>query len=170
MADLALNITARNQAQAALNSIGTGLGKIATQAKSAQQSLQAMGAAMTSAGTALSVSVTAPILGFAGAALKAAADKEASDKRIKELEDSLAAEQTKIKDLQAAAAKTADEPTRKTLSPQVTALLARSGVTLPGDNAKLSVADLDKAFAASGLEPVKRMELKNALSKAGILA
>ena len=76
MADLALNITARNQAQAALNSIGSGLGKIAAQAKTAQQQLKAMGDSMVGAGKALSVGVTAPILGFAGAALKAAADNE----------------------------------------------------------------------------------------------
>lgn len=102
--------------------------------------------------------------------LHAAADKEASNKLIKELQDKLASQDTMIKDLQAAATRNADEPGRKTLTPQVTALLARSGVTLPGDNGKLSVADLDKAFAASGLEPVKRMELKNALSKAGFIA
>ena len=76
MAELALNITARNQAQAALNSIGSGLGKIAAQAKTAQQSLAAMGQAMTGAGTALSVGVTAPILGFAAAAIKGAAEQE----------------------------------------------------------------------------------------------
>jgi hypothetical protein len=107
---------------------------------------------------------------------KANADKAAqalqaaADKKLKEVEDKLSAAQTQIKDLQAAAARNAEEPGRKTLTPQVTALLARSGVTLPGDNGKLSVGDLDKALASSNLEPVKRMELKNALSKAGILA
>lgn len=107
----------------------------------------------------------------AAEALKAAAEKEAEgSKQIKELQDKLAAQDTQIKDLQAAATKNASEPERKTLTPQVTALLARSGVTLPGDNGKLSVADVDKAFVNASLEPVKRMELKNALSKAGLLA
>jgi hypothetical protein len=102
--------------------------------------------------------------------LKAAAEKEASDKKLKELEDKLASQETLIKDLQAAAAKNADEPARKTLTPHLTALLARGGVTLPGDNSKLSVGELDKALATSALEPVQRMELKNTLEKSGLLA
>ncbi len=76
MAELALNITARNQAQAVLNSLGSGLGKVAAQAKTAQQQLAALGAGMTSAGTALTAGVTAPLLGFAAASIKAAADNE----------------------------------------------------------------------------------------------
>lgn len=107
---------------------------------------------------------------MAAADLKAAADKDAGDKKVKELEDKLAAQETQIADLKAAAAKHASEPQRKTLPPQVAALLARSGVTLPGDNGKLSVGELDKALADSGLEPVKRMELKNTLEKSGLLS
>lgn len=76
MADLALNITARNQAQAVLNSLGSGLGKVAAQAKTAQQQLAALGAGLTSAGTKLTAGVTAPLLGFAAAAIKGAADNE----------------------------------------------------------------------------------------------
>ena len=101
---------------------------------------------------------------------KTAAD-EAKDKEIKELKDQVSGQGTKIKDLEAAATRNSPAAERKTLTPQITALLARSGVTLPnGENAKLAVADLDKAFASSNLEPVKRMELKNALDKAGLLA
>lgn len=107
----------------------------------------------------------------AAADIKAAAEKEAQDKKVKEMEDKLAAQETQIKDLQAAAAKNSQPAERKTLTPQVTALLARSGVQLPtGDNAKLTVADLDKAFASANLEPVQRMELKNTLEKSGLLA
>ncbi|QEH36515.1 hypothetical protein OJF2_50990 [Aquisphaera giovannonii] len=102
--------------------------------------------------------------------LQAAAAKEASDKTIKELQDQLASQATQIKDLQAAAAKHAEEPARKTLSPHITQLLARSGLTLPTGEGKLSVADVDKALAATSLEPVKRMEIKNTLSKAGLIA
>ena len=103
--------------------------------------------------------------------IKAAADKEASDREMKELKDKLAAQETQINDLKAAATKTATEPTRKTLSPHVTALLARSGVTLPGEGGgKLTVGELDKALASANLEPVQRMELKNTLQKSGMLA
>lgn len=106
----------------------------------------------------------------AAADIKAAAEKEASDKRVKEMEDKLAAQETQIADLKAAAAKSAQPAERKTLTPHVTALLARSGISLPGDNAKLSLVEVDKALASANLEPVQRMELKNALSKASLLA
>jgi hypothetical protein len=95
----------------------------------------------------------------------------ADNSEVKVLKDQVASLTTKITDMQAASARNSTAPERKTLTPQITALLARAGVTLPGgDNAKLAVADLDKAFASSNLEPVKRMEVKNALSKAGLLA
>ena len=90
---------------------------------------------------------------------------------VKALKEQVASLTTTVKDMQAAAVRKAEPAERKTLTPQITSLLARSGITLPtGNDAKLSVADLDKAFASSTLEPVKRMELKNALSKAGLLA
>ena len=87
------------------------------------------------------------------------------------IKDQNAGLNTKITDMQAAATRQAAPAERKTLTPQITSLLARNGITLPsGEDAKLSMAELDKAFASSGLEPVKRMELKNTLSKAGLIA
>jgi hypothetical protein len=89
---------------------------------------------------------------------------------VKGLKDQVATLNTKFADMQAAAARNSAPAERKTLSPQMTALLARSGVAMPsGENAKIPMADIDKAFASSSLEPVKRMELKNALLKAGLL-
>ncbi|MCE9565837.1 MAG: hypothetical protein K8U57_27750 [Planctomycetes bacterium] len=90
---------------------------------------------------------------------------------VKALKDQVAGLTTKIADMQASATRKAEPAERKTLTPQITALLARNGITVPADgSAKLAVADLDKAFASSSLEPIKRMEVKNALSKAGLLA
>jgi hypothetical protein len=90
---------------------------------------------------------------------------------LKAVKDQVGSLKTMIEDLKAAAARSSTPAERKTLTPQITALLARSGITMPsGENAKLTTADLDKAFATSNLEPVKRMELKNALDKAGLLA
>jgi hypothetical protein len=95
----------------------------------------------------------------------------AENPEVKVLKDLIASLSTKMSDMQAAASRSSAPAERKTLTPQITALLARTGITIPGgDNAKLAVADLDKAFASSNLELVKRMEVKNALSKAGLLA
>jgi hypothetical protein len=99
------------------------------------------------------------------------ADVKALKAEMQSLKDQNASLSTKVADMQAASTRTATPAERKTVTPQITALLARAGVTLPGgENAKLAIADLDKAFASSNLEPVKRMEVKNALSKAGLLA
>ncbi|QEL14778.1 hypothetical protein [Limnoglobus roseus] len=103
-------------------------------------------------------------------ALKASADKEAGDKLMKELQDKVAAQETVIKDMQAAAAKKVDEPARKTFTPAITHLLARSGLSLPESGKTLSLGEVDKMLAASSLDPVQKMELKSALSKLGALA
>ena len=103
-------------------------------------------------------------------AVKIAAAAEAEAKRVKEIEDRLASQETVIADLKAAAQRTSAEPDRKTLTPQVTALLARSGVQLPGEGVKLTVAELDKSLKDSGMSTVSRMEAKNAMSRAGLLA
>jgi len=106
---------------------------------------------------------------LAAAELNASAQKELGDKKVQELEDKLSAQATQIADLRAAAAKTAEEPGRKTLTPQITALLARSGIAMPEGEKKLTVADIDKAFAQTSQSSIVRMEVKNALDKAGLL-
>lgn len=57
-------------------SASAALDNVEKKAKSLQSSLQGIGQGMTSFGTKMSLGVTAPILGFAGAAIKAAADQE----------------------------------------------------------------------------------------------
>lgn len=106
MADLALNITARNQAQAVLNSLGSGLEQVAAQAKTAQQSLKAMGDGMVSAGTKLTAGVTAPILGFAAAAIKGAAEQEQLEVSFTTMLGSAEKAKTMMADLSAFAAST----------------------------------------------------------------
>lgn len=98
------------------------------------------------------------------------ADSE-KDKQISELQDQVSSMTTQIKDLQAAAKKDAPAAERKTLSPHITALLAKGGVAIPTDaSARLGVAEVDKALANANLTSVQRIEVKNGLEKAGLLA
>lgn len=75
-AELDIVISARNAANAALNSVKQNIGGIEKAASSASKTLKNLGGTLSGAGTKLSLGVTAPILGFAGAAIKAAADSE----------------------------------------------------------------------------------------------
>src|SRR5262249_34957607 len=75
--------------------------------------------------------------GFSGFHASADADParkaadEAKDKEIKDLKDQVSGLTTKIGDLQAAATRNSQPAERKTLSPQITSLLARNGIGLP---------------------------------------
>ena len=100
---------------------------------------------------------------------KKAAD-EAKDKEIKELKDQVSSQGTKIKDLEAAATRNSQQADRKTLTPQITALLARGNISLPEGEKKISLADVNRMLANSSLDPVQRMELKGRLEKAGLIA
>lgn len=86
------------------------------------------------------------------------------------LKDQNASLATKVEDMKAAGLRNAEAPQRKTLSPQITTLLARSGLTLPEGDKKLSVGEVDKLLAGSSLDPVQKMELKNSLQKSGTLS
>jgi hypothetical protein len=97
----------------------------------------------------------------------AAADKEKTALEIAQAE--AASLKTQLADLKAAAEKTA-EPERKTLSPQFANILARADITLPGAGGeKLSIGAVDAALSKTDLTPVKRMEIKNELQRAGAL-
>lgn len=69
MAELALAITARNQAQAVLNQLKKDIGGVS-------ERLRGMGSGLQSVGGKLTAGVTLPILGLGGAALKIAGDFE----------------------------------------------------------------------------------------------
>lgn len=83
------------------------------------------------------------------------------------LTDKLSAMGTQMADLKAAAFKESPEPARKTASPEITALLARTGIEAPKDGEKLSLSAVDKALSALPIS--QRIETKSALSKAGII-
>jgi hypothetical protein len=87
-----------------------------------------------------------------------------------EFADQLGALQTMLKDMQAAAKQQSPAPERKTLAPQVTSLLARAGITLPEGDKKLTVSEVDKTLAGCNLDNRQRLEVKNALSRSGLLA
>jgi hypothetical protein len=106
----------------------------------------------------------------AAAEVSAKSAKEAADKAATEAKDGeLASLKTKVADLEAAAAKKADEPARKTFSPQIAAMLAKADLTVPGAGEKLSIGAVDVALSKTDLSPVKRMEIKNELQRAGAL-
>lgn len=112
--------------------------------------------------------------GFHAAADKAGtkADVKIDDlPEVKALKDQVASLNTKLEDMKAAAAKGAAPAERKTLTPQITALLARGGVTLPnGDNGQIAVGELDAILSKSSLDVQQRMELKASLRAAGKIA
>lgn len=105
---------------------------------------------------------------YASAEQPAATDATTSPE-VKALKDELAALGTKFADLQAAASKEGKAPERKTLSPHITALLAKADITVPEDG-KLEAGKLDVALAASGLSTAQRLATKASLAQAGVLA
>lgn len=98
-----------------------------------------------------------------------AAITAAVEAAVKPLKDSLAATDTVIKDLKAAAFNKTGEPERKTLSPEITALLTKLDIKASADG-KLSVAQLDQVLDAQKLEGSERMAAKLRLQAQGLIA
>jgi hypothetical protein len=103
-----------------------------------------------------------------------AVDTEATAKAIaaavKPFADQVAAMGTKVADLTAAAAKNATPPERKTLTPAVTALLAKTGLDVPNtEGGKIGLAALNAALDKMSMSTMERMTLKTSLSRAGLL-
>jgi hypothetical protein len=107
------------------------------------------------------------------AAEQAAAMKKAVDDAVvaatKPLIDKLEAAETKFKDLEAKAKLEAGAPERKTVTPAVSAVLAKAGLTLPDGDAKLEVQAIDAALSKLNLPTDKRIQLKNELHRVGAL-
>lgn len=106
-------------------------------------------------------------------AMQAAAAKKDEDKVAdadKAKDERIASLEQKVTDLSAAAEKAKTEPQRKTLTPQITALLAKADLSLPDGDTKLSVAAVDAALSKAGLTPVQRMTAKGELQRAGAMA
>jgi hypothetical protein len=87
----------------------------------------------------------------------------------KELSDKLAATETKLADATSKARIEAAAPERKTITPAISALLDRVGITTPDGEEKLKVGQVDAAAKAANLPLDKRIMLKNELSRVGAL-
>ena len=82
MAELVVSITARNQAQAALSSLGSQLDGLNQKISGLRQSLSAGGAALQNFGSKMSLGVTAPLAGVGALAISAASDLDESLNKI----------------------------------------------------------------------------------------
>lgn len=102
------------------------------------------------------------------------AAREAKDAEFKKLTDTVASMTTQIADMKAAAAKVATapgaggQPERKSLTPQITALLAKAGIATV-DGKAMSVGEVDAAMSKVNLPSATKMEVKSALQRAGLL-
>lgn len=95
---------------------------------------------------------------------------KAVEAAMKPVLDKLAASETQISDLKAAAKAASPPPERKTISPMVSAILAKSMLNLPEGDEKLTVAQVDDACAKAGIRELdKRIMLKGELTRAGVL-
>lgn len=123
------------------------------------------------------------------AAIKAALDEQAEIQRLaaaqadamnkavataveaatKPLLDKLAAAETAAKDAVEKARLEAAAPARKTITPQITALLARADLTMPEGDGKMNVGAVDKALKGANLSMEQRILVKNELAAAGKL-
>lgn len=102
----------------------------------------------------------------AGAELKPVADPE-TKKALETLTASLADIATKLADLQAKGFNNAEQPGRKTFSPEVVKLLDKHGLAASANEGKLTVEQVDKALA--GLPATQRTEQKLKLMASGAL-
>lgn len=78
-AELALVISARNQAQGALRQLKSDITSAGSAAQRAAEQMKSIGSTLTSLGTRATVGISTPILAFAGAAVKAASNMEQLD-------------------------------------------------------------------------------------------
>jgi hypothetical protein len=96
----------------------------------------------------------------------AAAIAEAVKAAVAPLHDRMEALGTQVKDVKAASFQASTPPERKTLTPSIANLLARSGVAAPADGSGIDEATLRRAMDAGGVtDPVKRIAF---LREAGI--
>ncbi|MCI0698243.1 hypothetical protein L0337_40330, partial [candidate division KSB1 bacterium] len=76
MAELAIVISARDQYRSSLRNVSGEIAAIGRQAQGVSRQLKDAGKSLTDMGKKVTLGVSAPILGLAGAAVKAAADYE----------------------------------------------------------------------------------------------
>lgn len=98
--------------------------------------------------------------------------KAAFDKELATTKDAAAALTTKFTDLEAKVTGQRPPPERRTIAPEIAALLARSGLTAPEEGGSIPVSKIDAALAAmpGGMDLSHRMHFKTALMKAGVIS
>jgi hypothetical protein len=94
---------------------------------------------------------------------------KAVEAAMKPVLDKLAAAETQISDLKAAAKAVSPPPERKTVSPMISSILARSGLTLPEGDEKLSVAQMDEVLSKGNLTTNQKIMLKSEFGRVGII-
>lgn len=104
------------------------------------------------------------------AAAAAPATDPALIKRLEDVTASVASLGTQLTDLSAKAFNNANQPDRKTLSPEIKTLLAKAGISEEDAvSGKLDVATVDKFLDAAGIKGVKAVETKLKLRDAGVM-
>lgn len=109
---------------------------------------------------------------FAAAAAAPAAAAPAENPAIKALTDAVAAIGTQLTDLKAAAFKNTEAPTRRSVSSETIALLAKGGMTLTVEQQKegLTEEQIDATLAAAGVTKITdRIAAKQKIAADGLL-
>lgn len=92
---------------------------------------------------------------------------------LKTVTDGLASVTTMVKDLQTKSIAAGAAPTRRTMSPEITGLLTKIGVSLTaadGSEQKVTVAQVDDLLAKAGITGEQKIEAKLKLRAAGVFA
>ncbi|WP_447428656.1 DUF6582 domain-containing protein [Cupriavidus basilensis] len=89
---------------------------------------------------------------------------------LKPMQEALDVATTQVKDLSAAAFKNAEDPGRKTISPEVKALLDKHSLTASAEAGTLTATDVDKVLEAQGIKGRPAIEAKLKLMASGVLA
>lgn len=103
----------------------------------------------------------------------AAAAATATDPEVKKALEGLAASlaglDTKFKDLETRSFQAAAAPDRKTISPEVRALLEKHNLAAAADKGELTVDQVDKTLAAAGVTGRQAIEMKLKIAASGVL-
>ena len=109
---------------------------------------------------------------YSGNDLSAAAGAKTPNPEIDALKEGIASITTMVKDMQAASARQATEPARKTLTPAISAALAKTGfdiASLQASGGKISLNAANEALDKAGISGTEAMRFKSTLRDAGLL-
>lgn len=105
---------------------------------------------------------------YAGAEQQQAPAVQAASAEIETLKASVADLTNKLAENVEAGRQNSEEPQRKTLSPAITAILAKADVSAPGEGKKLAPDELDRILASQSV--TERLRIKTELHRAGMIA